>query len=216
MKAKILAELKTKYANLGLSDRAFDGVASLLVKTVTKEEEIKDAVAGVEVETLLKSIQSSVDAERTKTAQLTKDLEDYKKLHPETGSAVESPELKQLQEDFNKQKTAFDTLKADYENQVKQGRYNALRDAVKGKADELKVSNVPIWNDVVAGVAIDENSTAETILTAAKAAYEAKLTSYIGVGAAPYRGEITPKPAEISAEDKAKRAKEDADRVRKS
>lgn len=216
MKTKILAELKTKYANLGLSDKAFDGVAALLVKTVTKEEEIAGAVAGAEVETLLKSIQSSIDAERTKATQAAKDLEDYKKLHPEQQIQTDNPELKKLQDDLAAQKTAFDTLKADYESQIKQGKYNALRDAVKGKADELKVSNVPIWNDVVAGIAVDDNSTAETVLTAVKAAYEAKLTAYIGAGAAPYRGGLAPEPAEISAEDRKKKAQEDAKRVRNS
>ena len=214
MKNKILAELKTKYKDLGVSDKAFDGVAALLVKTVTKEEEIAGAVAGAEVELLLKSIQSSVDAERTKASQAAKDLEDYKKLHPDTVSPTENPELKQLQEDFNKQKQAFDTLKADYESQIKQGKYNTLRELVKGKANELKVSNVPIWNDVVAGVDVDDNSTTDSILTAVKAAYEAKLTAYIGEGAAPYRGDPTPKPAEISSEDKAAKAREDAKRVR--
>ena len=215
MKTKILAALKTKYSNLGLSDKAFDGVAALLVKTVTKEEEIDAAVAGSEVEVLLKSIQSSVDAERTKATNAAKALEDYKKLHPEQGGGGDNPELTKLREDFDKQKTELDNLKADYESQVKQGKYNALRDAVKGKANELKVSNVPIWNDVVASVVVDDNTTAETLLASVKTAYEAKLKSYIGDGAAPYRGEGSSKPAEISAEDRAKKAKEDADRVRK-
>ena len=214
MKTKILAALKTKYNNLGLSDKAFDGVAALLVKTVTKEEEIETAVAGAEVETLLKSIQSSVDAERTKATKAIKDLDDYKKAHPEDGGGGENPELKQLKEDLAAQKTAFETLQADYNSQIKQGKYNALRDQVKGKAGELNVSNVPIWNDVVAGVEIKDDSTVDTILEAVKTAYEAKLTAYIGEGAAPYRGDGSPKPAEISAEDRAKKAKEDADRVR--
>ena len=100
MKAKLLAALKTKYSNLGLSDKAFDGVAALLVKTVTKEEEIETAVAGSEVEALLKSIQSSVDTERTKATKAIKDLDDYKKAHPEDGGGGENPELKQLKEDL--------------------------------------------------------------------------------------------------------------------
>lgn len=214
MKIKILAELKNKYKDLGLSDKAFDGVAALLVKTVTKEEEIKDAVAGEEVEALLKSIQSSIDTERTKAAQSAKDLEEYKKLHPESQGEGEDPELKRLKEDFDKQKTELDSLKADYESQIKQGKYNALRDVVKGKATELNVSNVPIWNDVVSSIVIDDNSTEDVILAATKTAYEAKLKSYIGEGAAPYRGDFSSKPAEISAEDRAARAREDAKRVR--
>lgn len=215
MKTKILAALKTKYSNLGLSDKAFDGVAALLVKTVTKDEEIDTAVAGSEVEVLLKSIQSSVDAERTKAAQAAKDLEDYKKAHPEQGGGGDNPEVKQLKADLEKQKSELDTLKADYENQIKQGKYNALRDQVKGKANELNVSNVPIWNDVVASAEIKDDSTVDTILESVKTAYEAKLKAYIGDGAAPYRGDGSPKPAEVSAEDRAKKAKEDADRVRK-
>lgn len=214
MKTKILAALKTKYNNLGLSDKAFDGVAALLVKTITKDEEIEAGIAGAEVETLLKSIQSSVDAERTKATNAAKALEDYKKLHPEQGGGGENPEVQQLKADLEKQKSELDTLKADYENQIKQGKFNALRDQVKGKADELNVSNVPIWNDVVAGVEIKDDSTVDTILEAVKTAYEAKLTAYIGEGAAPYRGDGSPKPAEISAEDRARKAKEDADRVR--
>ena len=214
MKERISAALKTKYSNLGLSKEAFDGVAALLAKTVTKEEEIEGSIAEASVETLLKTIQSSVDSERTKASNASKALEDYKRLHPEEGGGGDNPELRQLKEDLAAQKAAFDALQADYNTKIKQGKYNALRDAVKGKADELKVSNVPIWNDVVAEVEVNDESTHETILTAAKAAYEAKLKSYIGEGAAPYRGDGSNKPAEISAEDRAKRAKEDAERVR--
>lgn len=214
MKTKITAALKTRYANLGLSDKAFDGVASLLAKTVANEEEIDAAVAGSEVEALMKSIQGSVDAERTKAANAAKSLEDYKRLHPEEGGG-ESPELKKLQEDFAAQKSAFETLKAEYDGQVKQARYDVLRDSVRGKAGELKVSNVPIWNDVVAGVEVNDETTSETLLASVKSAYETKLKAYIGEGAAPYRGEGSGKPAEVSAEDRARKAREDAERVRR-
>lgn len=215
MKNKILAALKTKYSNLGLGEKAFDGVAALLAKTVTNEEEIESTVAGGEVEILLKSIQSSVDAERTKASKAVKDLEDYKMLHPEDGGSGDNPELKKLQEDLAAQKTAFDALQANYNSQIKQGKYNALRDSVKRKADELKVSNTPIWNDVVSGVEVNDETTEETLLESVKTAYEAKLKAYIGDGAAPYRGEGSNKPAEISVEDRAAKAREDAARVRK-
>lgn len=215
MKEKILAALKTRYSNLGLSDKAFDGVATLLEKTVTKEEEIDGGISDSSVETLLKTIQSSVDTERTKATKALKDLDEYKKTHPEQTEGV-SPELKILQEDLAAQKTAFETLKANYESQLKQGQYNSLRDEVRRKASELNVSNIPIWDDVVAGISVDDGTTAENLLESVKSSYEAKLKAYVGDGAAPYRGDGTQKPAEITVEDRAKRAKEDADRVRKS
>lgn len=63
MKQKILTGLKNKYAHLGLSREALDGVASVLEKTVKSEDEIETAVSGVEG--LLKVFQSEADRERT-------------------------------------------------------------------------------------------------------------------------------------------------------
>lgn len=59
MKGKILAALKTKYGNLGFGDKAFEGVAEMLAATITEEENIETAVAGVEA--LLKSFQGDID-----------------------------------------------------------------------------------------------------------------------------------------------------------
>jgi hypothetical protein len=63
MKQKILATLKNKYAHLGLSREALDGVASVLEKTINSEDEIETAVSGVEG--MLKVFQSEADRERT-------------------------------------------------------------------------------------------------------------------------------------------------------
>lgn len=219
MKTKILNALKTEYVKLGLGDKAFDGVATFLEKTITKEEEIDGVIKSEDTKNLLKAFQGESDALRNRNAQLQKDFDDYKLAHPEEGGGGgggDNPEITALKADLQKQKDEFEKLKTDYADQLKQGKYNALRDAVKGKATELKVSNIPIWNDVVAGVAVDDNTTAETLLDSVKSAYETKLKAYIGEGAAPYRGDGTPKPAEVSAEDKAAKAKADAERVRKS
>lgn len=81
MKLKILNLLKTKYANLGFGDKAFDGVADYLSKTVTKEEEIETATGGVEQ--LLKAFQSDTDKVRTELTQTKSALEELKKKTPE-------------------------------------------------------------------------------------------------------------------------------------
>lgn len=59
MKKEILEALKNKYKNLGFTDKAFDGVADFLAKTVTKQEEIDNAIGGVE--DLLKAFQGDAD-----------------------------------------------------------------------------------------------------------------------------------------------------------
>lgn len=215
MKKKIFDALKTEYATLGLSDKSLDRIASYLEGSVEKEEDIVTAVKRDDVKLLATSIQGEIDGiKRAKEAAETA-LADYKAKHPEQGGGAGNEEVAQLKAELESQKTAFNEMKANFDSQIKQGKYNALRESVKGKANELKVSNVPIWNDVVAGVEINDESTSESLLTAVKTAYEAKLKAYIGEGAAPYRGDGSQKPAEVSAEDKAKKAKEDADRVRK-
>lgn len=77
MKTKILQQLKQRYSNLGVSDKAFDGVADFLSKTITEEERIAESVAGAE--SFLKAYQSDVDKERTSASTLRKELEALKK-----------------------------------------------------------------------------------------------------------------------------------------
>ena len=77
MKTKILQQLKQRYSNLGVSDKAFDGVADFLSKTITEEERIAESVAGAEA--FLKAYQSDVDKERTSASTLRKELEALKK-----------------------------------------------------------------------------------------------------------------------------------------
>ena len=83
MKTKITNALKTAYAKMGLSDKAFDGVASFLEKTVTKEEEIDDVIKSEDVKNLLKAFQGESDSLRNRAAQLQKDFDAYKISHPE-------------------------------------------------------------------------------------------------------------------------------------
>lgn len=76
MKEKILSVLKTKYSNLGFSQKAFDGVASYLEKTVSDESQIETAASGVEP--LLKVFQAESDRARTEYNALKGELETLK------------------------------------------------------------------------------------------------------------------------------------------
>lgn len=104
MKEKIIQALKQEYKNLGVSDGAFDGVASLLEKTITEESAISDGVKDPLVSTLLKSIQSDVDKERGEKNKAKAELEKLKsepKNEPKPNPQQPSPNdelIKQLQE----------------------------------------------------------------------------------------------------------------------
>lgn len=59
MKEKLISALKTKYSNLGFGEKAFTGVAEYLSTTVTEEDQIDNAISGVE--SLLKAFQGDID-----------------------------------------------------------------------------------------------------------------------------------------------------------
>lgn len=76
MKEKIKSALETKYKNLGFGDKAFDGVASYLSKTVKEEKDVDTAI--VDVEDLLKSFQGDIDKVRNEKSTLQKELDELK------------------------------------------------------------------------------------------------------------------------------------------
>ena len=75
MKTKILESLKTRYKTLGFSDKAFNGVADYLAKTVTDETNIETSTEGVEG--LLKAFQGDSDRLRNEIAELKKQSTEY-------------------------------------------------------------------------------------------------------------------------------------------
>ena len=77
MKEKILQALKTKYKNLGFSEKALDGVAAYLTTSVTEENQVETAIAGVE--NLLKMFQSEQDALRGGKTDAEKKLAELRK-----------------------------------------------------------------------------------------------------------------------------------------
>lgn len=70
MKEKIIEALKTRFKNLGFGDKAFDGVASFLEKTITEESQIDNGISGVEP--LLKGFQSDIDKRVTEAVAKAK------------------------------------------------------------------------------------------------------------------------------------------------
>ena len=76
MKGKILVALKTKYKTFGFGDKAFDGVADYLSKTVAEESQIETAISGGEG--LLKAFQEDIDTVRNEKSGLQKQLDELK------------------------------------------------------------------------------------------------------------------------------------------
>lgn len=97
MKNKIKEALKQRYSNLGLSDEAFDGVASS-VQTVITDETLESFVSGAE--SLLKQFQSIADKARS---QKVTELEAKIKELEEKGKGGDKDKPQISLEDITKQ-----------------------------------------------------------------------------------------------------------------
>jgi hypothetical protein len=83
-KDKIVASLKTKYKNFGLSNEGVDRIASAIEKTVTKEEDIETAITTVETMDLIaRELMSMRDKEIHNKTDLQTAFDKYKTEHPE-------------------------------------------------------------------------------------------------------------------------------------
>lgn len=84
MKTKIAEALKTKYKSFGLSNEAWDRIASAKKETVTKEEDIEAGISDVATMDLIaKELQKMRDTEIQKRTDLQREHDDYKAKHPE-------------------------------------------------------------------------------------------------------------------------------------
>lgn len=163
MKTKILPALKTKYSNLGFSEKAFDGVADFLSKTVTKEEDIETATGGVEG--LLKAFQGESDRIRTELQKRTTELEDLKKKiegnpqpKPETAPQPDEPEWFK---EFKKQQAERLNALEDENNKFKAEKAKHERaNFIQTKAKEL---GLPEWR--LKGVSIPEELDEQGVIT---------------------------------------------------
>lgn len=187
MKNKIIAALKTTYANLGLSDKAFDGVASMIEKTIEKEEDIAAAIATPEVSALVKAIQGESDALRTKNAQMSKELESLKKQvaepKPEPGDGGDDKNA-QLLARIEAMESA---LKAKEDKLKLETRLSAIREKLKKGGSE----NDNILGLVMKDASLTDDETDDAAVERLKGVYDTTYKQFYGDGAVPPTGNKT-------------------------
>ena len=183
MKTRLLTALKTEYAKSGLSDKAFDGVASVLVKTVTKEDEIDGVVKSDETKALIKAYQTDTDKVRTEKANLQAEFDKYKREHPETTPPKEPEEE---DEETKKLKERIEAL----ENENKEAKQKAARTeklaSIRAKMKEQGSDNDNILDLVLEKAEFKDEDSIDDIATNLKAAYDAKFTQFYGDGPVPH------------------------------
>ncbi|MBQ6097927.1 MAG: hypothetical protein IJK99_09290 [Bacteroidales bacterium] len=191
MKAELLTALKTEYAKSGLSDKAFDGVASVLVKTVTKEDEIDGVVKSDETKNLIKAYQTDTDKVRTEKATLQAEFDKYKKEHPETKTPPKTEE--EDSETIKQMKAEIEALKlANKEKDEKAARAEKMA-SVRAKMKEQGSDNDNILDLVLDKAEFKDDESIDDIATRLKSDYDAKYTKFYGDGPRPlHHGKTVP------------------------
>lgn len=163
MKEKILVALKTKYKTFGFGDKAFDGVADYLSKTVTEESQIETVVSGVEG--LLKSFQGDIDTVRNEKSGLQRQLEELKgkagiQTIPQGGGEQQTDMAKIIADAI---KTAIEPISIELTG-IKQARIQEQRTAqIFAKAKEYGIPET-----LVPMLKIDEKADLDTYFKEAK------------------------------------------------
>lgn len=207
MKSKIKEALKTEYVNLGLGEKALDGVAGLLLamNNITDESQIATAIKGAHVKDLLTSIQSEGDKARQAKADAEKALNDYKVAHPEIQDPLNPPAptnppapadskgpltleslLPAIEKLINPVKEKLNQLETEKATTAKLQGAMALREALK-----LDVTGQKAWIDdawTEATTSITDADTPQAIVDRFKTRFDGYMTRLGANGYVPVAG----------------------------
>ena len=192
MQQKIIAALRTRYKNIGLGEKAFDGVAAFLEKTVTKEEDIEATVAGDDVAALVRAIQGDQDSLRARNTELQRSLDELKAAgsgntdpNPGKGSATDDAALKELKE-------RFDKLEDNYSRAMARERNSGIAAELRRKLKDRGSDCEPVLDLILKDLQIAETDTADTLVDRCVASYDETYKRFYGDGPAPRSGKAAP------------------------
>lgn len=191
MKTKIFNALKTEYANLGLSEKALNGVASLLEKTVTTDDDITTAIKEVGVSSMLKILQSEVDTERQKAGKYAKELEQIKASQSsgngEGGVTVNSKE-NENEKAIAELTATLKSLQEQVSQENKKKNETAMLQQLTERLRGENCTNDFILKTTLSGFSLNDEDTLESLTSRYKDAYNANYKEAYGNGAHGFAG----------------------------
>ena len=182
MKEKVLAALKTRYSNLGLSEKVLGRVAAYVAKTVKEENEIENAVSDSDIKDMLSEMQSDADRLRTERQKALSELEELKKAPKDDGKK---------DDDKNKGVELPEDIKnaLDYINSLKE---RDKANETKSKLDTLKSQAIPelekkgisksLCDKYLKDISYSENLTANDLITKATEEHNYFISEFSGDG----------------------------------
>jgi len=162
VKTKLLEALKTKNKTLGFSDKALDGVAEYLSKSVTKDEEVDATVAGAEP--LLKAFQGDLDKRVTDaivTAKAQWEKENSKPPTKKEETKTEKKEIGDEPEWVKSIKTSIEAMTSKVTAIEQVNLMQGQHSKIKAKFEEAKVPEI-YFGKLMAGKTFKDDAEIET------------------------------------------------------
>lgn len=185
-KEKIIAAVIAKLGKSQVSDKTIEAVIALIPLEDGKEAD--DAYID-KIKTVCESIQGNINSVASQSVKDAKaEWEKNRKQDPKPDPKKDDdtdpkPDEDETVKGLMERIAALEAL--GKENNTRR-KVDDIRNGIKGKETDLRVTNKALWRDVVEGLDIKEDSVLDDVLTKAKESYEGKLKDYVGEGASPY------------------------------
>ena len=198
MKKNYVSALGTKYASFGFSKDALDRVASQRIETIANQDEIDEDIASPSTLLLLmKEMQGSNDVLRTRVTQTQKELDDLKKALPGNEPPQNEPD-NALAAEIKALKEMVSGFQAEVEASKKKAHSDAILAEVHEKMKSKGCTNDFIRTSTLAGVAIGESDTADSIAEKYKSLYDENCKKVFGAGYVPPKGNNVNEGGEVN------------------
>lgn len=212
MTEKIYQKLLEKLGKTSLSERTVKTYAGQLAKTVTKDEELTDEVIANAVE-MLKALGGQYDHDLAEAIKKTPPKPEPPKPEP---PKPEPPKPDGPFKDYEKRIAELEKKSREqeerYEREIKAVKLKNISDAVKKQLQSSGCNNSLVLELAFAKSNIDAEKSVDDNAKSVRDLYDSLFKENLESGMIPRSAEIH--VATISPEDRAKKAKEDMERLK--
>jgi len=212
MTEKIYQKLLEKLGKTSLSERTVKTYAGQLAKTVTKDEELTDEVIASAVE-MLKALGGQYDHDLAEAIKNNPPKPDPK---PNPDPKPEPKPKDEPFKDYEKRIAELEKKSKEqeerYEREIKAVKLKNISDAVKKQLQSSGCTNSLVLELAFAKSSIDTEKSVDDNAKTVRDLYDSLFKENLENGMIPRSAEI--RVATITPEDRAKRAKEDMERLK--
>lgn len=211
MTEKIYQKLLEKLGKTSLSERTVKTYAGQLAKTVTKDEELTDEVIASAVE-MLKALGGQYDHDLAEAIKKNPPKQEPQKQEPQKTEPNKDEPFKDYEKRIAELERLSKQQEERYEKEIRAVKLKNISDAVKKQLQSSGCTNSLVLELAFAKSSIDTEKSVDDNAKTVRDLYDSLFKENLESGMIPRSAEI--RVATISPEDRAKKAKEDMERLK--